>query len=306
MRNPDVNTGFANAADGTRLYWRAVGEGPALVLSNGVGVSTFFWKYIVKHFRDRYRLILWDYRGHGLSDPIEDPLHAELSVGLVADDLLAVLDHAGVHEPAVFLGHSMGVQVSLEFTKRHPERVRGLVCLFGTFARPMDTFMDNPMSRRIFDRIVAGTRRSGHGGGRLLRPIYASPLALPFAGLTGLVDKYYAPAQDIGMYLEHLVQMDPRVFLMMVEALADHDLTDFLPEIRVPTMVFAGERDLFTPLHRSEYMAAHIPGAELLTLADGSHAAIVEHPTTINERIDRFFAERLPEIVTPDARAAKG
>ena len=78
----DVRSGFARTDDGLELYWRAVGSGePALVCCNGVGVSTFFFKYVVEHFRERHRVVVWDYRGHGRSslppEPIDD---ADLSI----------------------------------------------------------------------------------------------------------------------------------------------------------------------------------------------------------------------------------
>jgi len=86
---------------------------------------------------------------------------------------------------------------------------------------------------------------------------------------------------------------------------ADHDLTDFLPEIRVPVLVFAGEKDLFTPLHRSLEMVALLPDCELFVVAEGSHAAIVEHPETINLRIERFFAERVFPAQPVEAAASQ-
>ena len=64
----DVRTGFVPTDDGIQLYYRVLGEqGPVIACCNGVGVSTFFWKYVALHFRDRFRVLLWDYRGHGLS-----------------------------------------------------------------------------------------------------------------------------------------------------------------------------------------------------------------------------------------------
>ena len=260
---------------------------------NGVGVSTFFFKYITRHFRDQFTVILWDYRGHGQSSPIIDPLTADLSMGLIAEDMRTVLDAIGIEEPAILMGHSMGVQVVLEFTKRFPERVRAIVPMFGTFARPLDTFLDSPISKPIFDTIAKVTKWTGSTGAWLLHPLYASPAAIPFGRRTGLVDRYYAPRRDIQMYMDHLVELDPATFLRMVECISEHDLEDFLPLVTVPTLIFAGERDLFTPLHRSRRMAELIKGSELVVLPEGSHAAIVEYPDTINRRIDRFLKEKL-------------
>lgn len=288
-----VRSGFAETDDGLELYWRSLGRGPALVCCNGVGVSTFFWKYVALHFRERFQVVLWDYRGHGRSEVPRDLRRTDLSMGRNARDLFTVLDALEIDQPAVLLGHSMGCQVILEAHRRAPERVRALVPMFGTFARPLDTFMDFPRSRQLFDGINALASMGGRSRFRFLLPLYASPIAFSFSQLTGMVDRYYAARHDIDHYLDHLGHMDPRVFLAMVEQMADHDLTEHLAKVDVPTLVFGGENDLFTPVHRAREMARRIPDAELTIVAEGSHAAIVEHPQTINRRIDRFLAERV-------------
>ncbi|MEC8422583.1 MAG: alpha/beta fold hydrolase, partial [Myxococcota bacterium] len=118
-----VRTGFARAEDGRQLYWRALGSGPPIVCCNGVGVSTFFWKYLANHFRDEHTVILWDYRAHGRSSREVDPYADDLSIARHADDCAAVLESVGITEPAVAIGHSMGCQVVLELRRRHPERI---------------------------------------------------------------------------------------------------------------------------------------------------------------------------------------
>jgi pimeloyl-ACP methyl ester carboxylesterase len=283
------------------LYWRSVGTGdalaarnPAFVCCNGVGVSTFFFKYVAQHFRHRFRVVMWDYRGHGRSAPPPGPPdQADLSVERCAEDLAAVLHDAEVTEPPILLGHSMGVQVILEYALRHPSGVRALIPMFGTFGRPLDTLLDSALSRPTFDLLHRLARWGGRGGSRWLLPLYDSPLGFTVGGWTGLLDRHYAGRTDIQRYLEHLAVMDPAIFLRMVSLAAEHDVSDRLPEINVPALVFASENDLFTPLHRSLAMARRLPQADLLVLAEASHAAIVEHPEAINLRIERFLRERL-------------
>ncbi|MCB9681400.1 MAG: alpha/beta hydrolase [Alphaproteobacteria bacterium] len=307
---PDVTTGFARTDDGQELYYRVLGDhGPVLVCCNGIGVSTFFWKYVALAFRDWCRVVLWDYRGHGRSTVPRDPDHTDLSMERNAKDLFTVLDALHVDEPVVLLGHSMGCQVILEAHKQHPERIRALIPMFGTYGRAMDTFMDYGRSRQIFDWVNRIARLGGRSSFRFLLPLYASPIAFAFSRMTGMVDRYYAARVDMDHYMDHLEHIQPRVFLAMLDRMANHDLEDHLPDIRVPTLVFGGEYDLFTPLRCSKHMAASIPDAELTILAEGSHAAIVEHPETINLRLARFLDERLdlrPPTVAHGADAATG
>ncbi len=290
----DVRAGFARTEDGLQLYWRAVGTGsPALVCCNGVGASTFFFRYVAEYFQSQTTVVVWDYRGHGRSTMPPEPMdQADLTVERSARDLRTVIEQLELERP-VLLGHSMGCQVILEYLRQYPGQVSGLVPMFGTFARPLDTFMNNPHSRTAFNALHRVAGWSGRAGTRMLLPLYASPVALKLGEITGMVDRHYANRVDIGNYLEHFLQLDTRLFLRMVSLIADHDLTDFLPEVDVPTLVFAAEKDLFTPLHRSLMMVDRIPDCELMILAEGSHAAIVEAPEAINARIDRFLDERI-------------
>ena len=156
-----IESGFVTTDDDVRLYYRVIGDGPLLVCCNGVGVSTFFWKYIVAHFRKNHRLVLWDYRGHGRSGSPPDVLTCDVSMERNAKDLHCILAHLNTEAPPVFLGHSMGCQVILEYYKHYPQQCRALIPMFGTFSRPLDTFMNFKHSRSIFE----GIRKIANLGG---------------------------------------------------------------------------------------------------------------------------------------------
>lgn len=286
-----IDSGTLTCDDGSTVAWTAVGDGRPVVLCNGVGVSTFFWRYLVGHLQGRFRVVTWDYPGHGVADPPTDPERADLSIPRLAHELDRVRVAAGAAEPAVLVGHSMGVQVILEAWHQRPGSVAGLVPMFGTAGRPLDTFLAGASSRRALSWLQRMSRWAGPRSSRLIRAATASPLAIPFGRRTGLVDRYYAPTEDVAMYLQHFERLDPKVFLRMVTQMADHDLRHRLHEIAVPTLVFGAERDLFTPLACSLDMHRAIAGAELMVLPEGSHAALVEQTETIHRRLDRFLTK---------------
>ncbi|TVQ89615.1 MAG: alpha/beta hydrolase [Deltaproteobacteria bacterium] len=289
----ELHASYILTDDGEQIYVHAVGEGTPLICCNGAGVSTFFWSYLVDHFKRDHRVILWDYRGHGRSSLPQDPPSADLSIERFASDLRLVIEALELAEPVILVGHSMGCQVILEYAARHPNEVRALVPMLGTYARPLDTLLDSPLSKPIFDLVKRTGIAMGKGGRRWFRPLVGAPWAFDLARRAGLVDRHYANRQDLEMYLDHLNQMDPEVLFRTIELIAEHDLTDRLPSIQVPTLVVAAENDLFTPMQCSEKMVELLPDAELFVLAQGSHAALVEHPETIHLRLERFFAEAL-------------
>src|SRR2546425_10614271 len=127
---PDADEGHAQGKDGTRIYWSATGQGaPALVCCDGIGCDGFAWKYLVRDFAARHRILRWHYRGHGRSGLPAD--RSRVTFDDLCDDLSAVLDATATRE-AGLLGHSMGGQGRLEDHPRNPHRGLGLVLIWGS------------------------------------------------------------------------------------------------------------------------------------------------------------------------------
>ncbi|HZV01483.1 MAG TPA: alpha/beta hydrolase [Planctomycetota bacterium] len=296
------------ASDGTELYARrtrgADAAGVPLVCCNGIGVATFFWKYVERHFAQERPVILWDYRGHGESGA--PPSLDNLTMEQNARDLLSVLDAFGV-EKAALAGHSMGVQVILEFYRQWPERTAALVPTLGTFGKPVHTFLDAPilapLAFLLAHKLVirSGKRLAAIQRSALKKPFIAR-LAARIARLARLVHPAMMPQADLEAYLAHFGDFDPEVFFRMAEKMALHSAESVLPTIHVPTLVIAGERDIFTPLHLSEEMADRIPGARLLVIPQGSHAALVEQPQLLCLAMEKLLRDNDIDGVKDDAQ----
>ena len=295
--------GKAKGLDGVKLAYTVYGEGePAIVCCNGVGVGTFFWKYVVRYFSENHRVVTWDYRDHGRSGKTPNVSREKYTVASSVHDLKAVLDHAGIKK-AVFLGHSMGVQVILEMWRRHPERVTGLGLVCGAFGRPLDTFWNSRLSAPIFDLVYAvvnsapGAWRAGN------KVLMESPLPMLVAKM-GVVDRQMCRPEDLQPYFDHLAIIDPQVFFLMAGEMQRHTAIKWLDKVDVPTLIVAGEHDLFTPHHLSVQMRDRIPGAEMLMIPRGSHAALIEQPELLNLRLEKFLRERVMSAQDA-ARAAR-
>ena len=286
----EIRQDYLNTPDGVRLYFQVDGEGePAVGLCDGIGCDGFAWKYLAPQLAGSHRVVRWHYRGHGLSGVPDD--RARIGFQYTADDLRRVLDAAKVGKAIVF-GHSMGVQVALEFHRRHPERVAGLVLICGSFGFPLDTFHDDTFLRRVFPYFRFLVELMPDVASRVMRFLlkteFAIQVALRFEANAELLRR-----DDLSPYFEHLAKMDPVVFAQTLESLAEHTAWDHLPGMDVRTLVIGGERDRFTPLWLSRRMADAIPGAELMIVPDGTHTATLEQPELIRQRIERFIRTRV-------------
>ena len=279
--------GFATSADGTRLFYGVRGAGPGLVLLDGIGCDGWAWIHIQPHLALRNRVVHCHYRGHGRSGRVRNL--ATATVDTLADDLLAVMDETGLSRTVV-VAHSMGTQVALELYRKHPERVRALVLVCGTAGRITHTFHGNDLLHRILPVLIQQVRRYEP----IARALWGRlPPALSYrvAGWLREIDHGALRPEDFKLYVEHLSDIELDLYLTMLQSAGDHTADDLLPQIRVPTLVIAAERDTFTPRDIVKDMASRIPGAVYRELLGSSHAAPTEQPQQINEFIDAFLAK---------------
>lgn len=291
MPHKNHREGYARGPGGLRLYFRIDGsKGPWLVCSNGIGVSIHFWEPFARLMSDRYRVVRWDYRGHGRSDAPEDP--RDISIGACADDLGAVLDELRIERPAL-LGHSLGTQVGFELYARQPSRVAALVPTLGTYRRAVETFWDTESSLRAFGVFRNLVEKAPGLVSRAARPMLTSGVAELLARVVGIIDPSLAPHEMMVPFMEHLVQLDLRTWVALAEDMQRYDAGEILERIDVPVLAIAAERDLFTPARIVAEMAGRIPGAELLVIPNGSHAALIEQPELLGLRVAKFLEERV-------------
>ena len=288
---PPFREGYVKGPKDLRLYYRVEGtQGPTLICSNGIGVSTFFWEPFAHQLAGKYRVVRWDYRGHGRSDSPRDL--RDISIQTCVDDLAALMDGLEL-KTAVHLGHSMGAQVGFEFYRRYPERVQALVPTLGPYRRAIETFLDSTVSLSLFAVMKAAIATSPRLIARSMRPFLVTGVAETFARRLGVVDPHLAPKALILQYMEHMLRLDLTSYLALAETLQTQDATDLLPQIKVPVLVVSGERDIFCPTRLAREMVEQIPGAELLLIPRGTHAALIEQPLLLSLRVQRFLEDRV-------------
>lgn len=294
-----VAWGYAVApSDGSPVFYESWGERNALtpaLLCDGIGCDGYVWRYLREDLGSRFCLHP-HYRGHGRTAAPRDP--RRVTVEDLADDVACVLDDALV-DRAVLIGHSMGVQVSLETYRRHPTRVAGLVLICGAPSHPLRTFRGSAVLDELLPTLQKWIHRVPGVINRLTRVMLPTRLAYEVASRLEIRRELVEPA-DFMPYLEGVARIDARLFVAMLSAAAQHSTDDLLPSIDVPCLVIAGARDGFTPPERSRAMAAAIPCAEILEIPNASHTAPIERPRLVDETIRDFLSRRIDAKTASD------
>jgi len=293
-----LHEGDTRSFDGTRIFYRSFGgskrergrETPPLVCCNGLGVSTFFWVYLENMFRTSHQVVTWDYRGHGKSELRKNPKNYTMSA--IVQDAKAVLDALKIKK-AILVGHSLGVQVSLEIYRRWPDRVAGMIFCFGTYGHPMDNFYNTKLSRYFFQIAYKIGMTFPKVSNLVSQLLLNNPLSFWMGGFLKIMHTGMIKREDSERYIQHLLSVDPLFFTSLLKSAQDHSAEDVLRKIKVPTFIMAGQLDQFTPLWLSKKMHRLIPESEICIMEKATHAGLVEQPDFVNLRIEKFIQERI-------------
>jgi len=234
------------------IYYEIHGRGEPLVMINGAGGSVEWSRPLIRTYSAGHQLILFDNRGAGMSDKPD----GEYTTPMMSDDLAGLLDAIGV-ETAHVRGTSFGGMIAQEFALRHPERVRSLVLVV--------TWCGGPHS----------VKAPGNDMSRIERlPPREATEALFRWFITGeFIEKNPTVFQNLITFaLEH--PMDPLSLARHGAAIERHDTYDRLPDIRIPTLILAGDADRVIPVENARILASRIPDAELVILKGAGHMLI--------------------------------
>lgn len=292
------------ARDGTRIAWHlhcdtlpardtgtAAGVAPAL-LTNGVGTSENFWRFVVQGLSPARTVAHWDYRGHGASErACEGDYSLERHVEdleSVTDAVLALTGHAALHH----VGFSMGVRVLLEAYRRRPETFASLTVIAGGAGAPGPELVSaHRLTRAIARNALDAVRPLIPLVSPPLKALMGSPLVYPLSRLSGVV-RPGASRQDIEAMALHMRGMDLHAFYDSVRDLLDGDSSDVLGELHVPALVINAKRDLLmSPAAVERLYRALPPGGRWLELADAGHAGLVEAGEVIARALVGFLGD---------------
>lgn len=255
--------------NGVTVDWRLDGaeNAPAVVLIHSLGTELSAWDDVVPRLADDFRVLRYSIRGHGASGATPGPY----SLSLLAGDLAALLDHAGLARVHV-VGLSIGGMIAQAFALEHPDRLDRLA-LCATFATLPDT------ARPAWDERIAAVRAGG------MKSQVESALARWFT--PGFLDAHPAVRTRV---TEMIRDATADGYIGCCAAIRDLDLLPRLHAVRAPTLVVAGAEDPAATPDVARTIAAAIPGAGLAVVEGASHQIAIEQPEALGDILWPFLS----------------
>jgi pimeloyl-ACP methyl ester carboxylesterase len=286
------------SADGTRLHVEVFGpeEGETVVLAHGWTEALRFWTYVIRRLeRKGFRVVAYDLRGHGDSEPASG---GDYGLRRFGQDLEAVLEATVPPERrAVVAGHSLGAMSIVSWAEEHDvePRVRA-AALLNTGVGDLiaeHLLLPLPGIAQALNRAIA---LRGFLGNKTPLPRFSTPLSYAAARYIAFGPDA-SPAQ-VAFFERMLVTCPPDVRANVGLAMSEMDLHHALPRLTVPTIVIAGADDKLTPPSHARRIADMLPQLRRLAVLErAGHMTPLERPDVITEalaELARLTAERVP------------
>jgi pimeloyl-ACP methyl ester carboxylesterase len=264
---------YFRTGDRVRIYFEEHGGGTPLVLAYGIGGNADLWDVNVEALAARYRVVLWEPRGHARSDSPADP--ARYSFHRWALDLRDLLDHLGVRRAHVG-GLSLGAGIATRFVLLYPARARSLLVTNSSSAAGLPLSVDNLVMRaRSIQITLSDGMEAMADFAMTANPNVAARLALDPSSK----EEFYA----------YYRRLTPIGYANALRALLAMDyITDQLPKIKAPTLLIGGDKD--PSLGPMKVMHRKVPGSKLVVLSPASHFANRDQPAAWNQAALEFLA----------------
>jgi 3-oxoadipate enol-lactonase len=252
---------------GVRIYWDEQGSGAPLVLISGLGTTSRAWYRSRPVFAKSYRTIALDNRGVGLSD-VPAGIY---SISLMASDVIAVLNAAGVPDAHVF-GASMGGMIAQEMSLRYPDRVRSLI-LGCTAAGGPHAVQPGPEALQALMRLGMTPEESNAG-------------FAPFLYDAG------TPRERIDEDMAIRLQWYPSAlgYVGQLQGISAWEAYSRLSQISAPTLIIHGAADTLIPAANAGIIADRIAGAKLVLIPHAGHVFWTDQPEATHRAVLEFLA----------------
>ncbi len=253
----------------TELYYERFGSGiPFLVMHGGLGLDHSYFRPSFDPLGDFLELILFDFRNHGRSG--HPPIEA-LTLEQLADDADELRKGLGYKKVGV-IGHSAGGYVALHYAIRHPEHISHLILydtvpVFDHVNEMMEIIQKKNPTPEMLKVLDAPADKSPEGFRNQLTtllPLYFYDFNDELQEKTNFSfkDTIYSP--EVNIRQDTLIQT--------------YDVTPYLKEIQVPTLILVGDDDFIFPRSQSQRMHEAIPNSNIHVFENCGHFASLEAP----------------------------
>lgn len=290
-RYPEVQ-GYITTTDGVRLYYRKLGNGRNAVvfLHGGPGLSMRDGGMAMEPLAQRHTLIMYDQRGGGRSQLIQDK--RLLTAAHSVRDLEALRQHFRIEKMAL-VGLSWGSGLAALYAEAHPDRISRIVFLapmpvaLNPFAKERSAKVRSSLAPADIERLRKLHEQLRTAPDEQLQAICREEDRLFFKAYVLSLANYNRVRSDICEDPPAAIRNASLINSAVVGSLGDFDLRPVLSRLRIPVLVVEGQESI-VPLEATREWAK-APGARLLLIPNAGHASFIDQPEILIQNLEVFL-----------------
>ncbi|MCX6136164.1 MAG: alpha/beta hydrolase [Ignavibacteriales bacterium] len=257
---------------GSEIYYEVMGSGPALVFAHGLGGNHLSWWQQIPYFCRQFTCVTFSHRGFWPNAAAA----AGFSVSTYVDDLTLLINHLELAD-LLLVAQSMGGWVCLEYARRHPHDVRGLV--MGSTTGTVDfASIDHPEIEQLNEWNVTAEKMR---------------IDLAAKGILAATGERMAADQPALEYLYRQINdLTPTPYKESIRKIVRSARTlpaEDVAQMNIPMLLITGEEDLVFPPGAAAALASVVPGSKLKCVEKAGHSVYFERADVFNRLADEFF-----------------
>ena len=258
--------------DGVCVNYELTGSGRCIALIHGMGDDLTLWANQITAFAKHYRVLGYDVRGFGKSDKPEE----EYSLESFSQDLYLLLKALKIDE-AFVLGFSMGGVIAQRFALDYPQITKALIVVGSASECNQQAIERYETTADIVEKHgmkVLEREMEGYFTERRFFPAFAK-----------------RNPDLVARFREHWLGNDPKGYARAARAMAKCALTPQLENIRCPTLIIVGDKDISVGVGGSVIMNRRIAGSQLKIFRDCGHDPMTEQAELFNATVLEFLTK---------------
>ena len=250
--------------NGTELYYELQGKegAPWLIFSHSLACTVRMWDPQIAAFKDRYRILAYDMRGHGQSAAPAGPY----TLDMLADDVLALMRELKI-DRARYVGLSIGGMIGQHLALKEPKRFEKMVLADTGHTQTSETI-------KQWEERIRIAQAQG------MKPLIA-----------GTMERWFTPAfrdRPQAQRIAELIAATPVAgYVGCGQAITKLNTTARLKDIKLPVLAITGEAD--AAAGGTKYIGEHLPGAKFVNIPQAAHIANIEQPEKFNQALREFL-----------------
>lgn len=268
-------SGLANV-NGAQLYYEVAGIGETFVMIHAGIADSRQWDSAFHYFAQQYRVICYDMRGYGKSEPVDGEFSHMA-------DLTALLNHLEVQQSVILMGCSMGGGLAMDFVLSYPARSKALIMVG---AGPGGLELDIPSPAKFAEAEKAYNNQDWD----LLAEIETQ---IWFDGLSRTPDEVDQMARQLAY------EMNRTALTHEVKGLGKRlpniqpPAAQRLHELKLPVLIIVGTHDIPYMLAAANHMVEYITGAEKTVIENAAHLPNMDKPSEFQRIISTFLSKHM-------------